>query len=286
MSKIAYVIDSTSILTDERYKDIRIEVVSLGVSVDEVDTKEVDMSDETMVANLDKNIKSSSPSPKDFQDAYNKLIYEGYEDIVVLPLSSGISSTINSAKIAKDGLEDYFAEHIHIVDTLVCNYALVNAIDSCLDYMLNPETDVNEIVAKLEEACRNSTTMFTITDLKHLVRGGRIGKVTGFIGGVLKIKPVVAIKKDGKLDLVHIKRKDSDIMKLFEEKFKEYKEKFKNVFCRIISLTRDNEHDQLVNKVKQNYSTFHLSDIKRVGPVFLVHLGNQGYGITITGNNW
>lgn len=286
MSKIAYVFDSTSLLIPEKIKNIRYEIVSLKVTLDDKDYKETELSDDQVIALLDnpKLLKSSSPSTSDFTHAYEKLLNEGYEDIVVVLLSKGVSGTFNVAKMAIDELSEEKQKHIHFIDTCFCNYGVANIIYSLLPILEDPNSTIDLVIKSFEEAVQNNKLLFTILDLKHLFYHGRLSRLSCAVGLLLRIKPVIEMQ-EGNLVLAHKKRKNEDIHKLFLEIVEEAHKNLTDIHLMIINLTAQDEADKFEEEVREKFDDINISHINRVGPVFLVHLGNHGYGITITGKS-
>lgn len=288
MSKIAYIVDSTTLLDKKITDNLRVETVSLSVNIESLNDKEVNISDEVMLGYIKQGKlgKSAAPSPEDFASAYMKLFNEGYEEIVVVPLSKRLSGTYQVCLVAKtlDTIPEDKAEHIHVIDINTCNFAISN-IFNCLYEDIKDEDDVNKVVQLFNDVSPSSKTMFTILDLKHLFNGGRLSRLSCFIGTLLKIKPVIAVE-DGKLGLAHKKRKDSDIIELFVNAINELKTQFKKLYVRIIHLNNPDKAKIIEEKIQTNDGSVIISHISRVGAVFNVHLGDNGYGITLCGKNF
>jgi len=95
MKKIAVIIDSTCYLSKDYIEVNNIEVVSLNVIIEGVSHREVDLVNETVFDSLkaNKKVTTAQVAPGLFVDVFNKLINEGVKDILVFPVSSGISGT-------------------------------------------------------------------------------------------------------------------------------------------------------------------------------------------------
>lgn len=285
MSRIGYIIDSTTLL-DSKFDSLPVEIVQLNVNTPSTTYKEKDLTDQQTVQleKDEKTIKSSSPSPNDFLDAYNKLFSEGCTEIICIPLSQGLSGTYQVAHIAKDTLENDLGEHVHILDALCCNYAITNVFNACYEDILNQDKSVEFMIDKMNNLLKNNTTLFTIYDLRHLFRGGRLSRLSCAIGIVLKIKPIVKVI-DGKLVLYKKFSNVNKIRQLFIETIDEYSHKYKDVYLRIIHLKLGKEFDEFFKEIQEKYSNIHITCGDKIGPVFTVHLGDIGLGITITGQN-
>lgn len=284
--KIGIVIDSTTTLSKKIIKDYNIKVVSLNVETKKFVKKETDTEDEEIIAELGdvSNLKTSSPSPNEFVEAYEQLIKEGYKHIAVFPLSKGLSSTYQSAVIARSYIDN--EDDVYVFDTNLANYGIANLIESLLDKL---EKDINfeDFINETNERIKNSDLMFSVMDLNHLVNGGRLSKIGGFIGNLLHIKPMVKMT-DGKLNLFKKERNINNVLNVFSETIKEYSSKFKKVFVKVVDLMQDNLATKFISKFKEtaiNCKNVIFSRVRTVGPTFYIHLGNNGIGITVTASN-
>ncbi|MCF0117517.1 MAG: DegV family EDD domain-containing protein, partial [Bacilli bacterium] len=195
VSKIGIVVDSTTTLSDEIKKEYGIKTVSLNVETASFSKKEEDIKDEEIIEVLDdvQNLKTSSPSPNEFVEAYQQLFDEGYEYILVFPLSKGLSSTYQSAFIAKSYFDN--EDNICVFDTGTANYGVANIIETLLPYFEDKKIKFDFVKKQTERRINNSRLMFTVMDLKHLVHGGRLSKLGGLVGSLLHIKPMVKFNK-------------------------------------------------------------------------------------------
>jgi DegV family protein with EDD domain len=139
---------------------------------------------------------TSQATIKDFTTVYEKVLGEG-NSILTLPISSGISGTVNSAFQAKDLFKD---APIEVMDTKLVSMAL--------SFQVLAAARAAKDGASLEE-CRQIAVKaydhigvyFVVDTLKYLHAGGRIGGGKRFLGTALKIKPILEIR-DGKIEAV------------------------------------------------------------------------------------
>ena len=246
--------------------------------------RELDLKDEDIISRLEstKNLKSSSPSTGEFLLALEKLFSEGYEDIIIMTMSKENSTTYNVANMAIDSLDDDQKNHVYNVDTNINNYGITNILIA-LSYWRDKDISGKDLAAKANIYCHDSHLAFTLLDLVHLFRGGRLSKISCAIGLLFKIKPVIEMI-DGKLELTKKERITPKIISYFMNFIEEYSKKYKKVYLRFAYLGPNKENiDKMEKMVKEKYQNISISTIDRVGPVFLVHLGNDGFGISITG---
>ena len=144
-------------------------------------------------------------------------------DILYLPLSSGLSQTYTSAKMAKEELlKKYPNAKIEIPDTLSATAGISLLAHLAVDNKNNGMT-IEENAKIIEDAVKKLKATFLVENLTYLKRGGRIKASTAFIAGALNIKPVLIINKEGKLETIAkkhgIKKAASYIVDTFNEEW-------------------------------------------------------------------
>ena len=133
-----------------------------------------------------------------YMELFEPVLKEG-KDLLHLTLSSGISGSINSANMAKIQLEEKYPERkIFIVDSLSASSGYGMLVDAALE---NQEKgfSIEENVKWIEENRNRLHHWFFSTDLTSFIRGGRISKVSGFVGQALNICPLMNVNTEGKL---------------------------------------------------------------------------------------
>ena len=142
--------------------------------------------------------KTSQVSVGEYITYFEKFLIEG-KDILHLTLSSGISGTLNSATIARDQLKEKYPDRkIYVVDSLAASAGfglLMNKLADLRDEGKSID-DLYEWVIEHRLECQH---WFFVSDLTYLVRGGRVSKVAGVIGGALKICPLLNVDYQGRL---------------------------------------------------------------------------------------
>lgn len=129
---------------------------------------------------------TSQASPAAFAQAYEEAKQAG-EEAVVITLSSRLSGTFQSARIAA---QDY--DHIHVVDSGSCTIGSAILAMQALAY-LDAGLDGATIARKLNEDKEKIVIVALVDTLEYLKRGGRISKTVAFAGTVLNIKPVLSL---------------------------------------------------------------------------------------------
>lgn len=142
--------------------------------------------------------KTSQINAEEYEEYFETFLKEG-KDIVHVTLSSGISGSINSAMIAKAVLEEKYPERkIYIVDSLLASSGYGLLMDKLADLRDAGKT-MDEVYAWAEENKLKAHAWFFSTDLTFFVKGGRVSKTSGFVGGILNICPLLNMDREGKL---------------------------------------------------------------------------------------
>ena len=142
--------------------------------------------------------KTSQVNTGEFEAYFEPFLKEG-KDIVHVCLSSGISGVINSANVAKAELEERYPERrIYVVDSLGASSGYGLLMDRLAD-LRDQGMSAKEVYEWALEHRLNVHHWFFSTDLKFYVKGGRISKTSGFVGGMLGICPLLNMDDQGRL---------------------------------------------------------------------------------------
>ena len=134
----------------------------------------------------------------DFADYFRELLKED-KDIIHVSLSSGLSGVSNSARLAIDALTDEFPNRkIYLVDSLAASSGLGLMMQTACE-LREQGMGAEELYNWLEANKLRLHHWFFTTDLTYFVRGGRVSKASGFIGGVLGICPLLNVSNTGHL---------------------------------------------------------------------------------------
>ena len=137
---------------------------------------------------------TAQPSVADFQETYQRLLDDGHQ-IVSVHISGKLSGTVNSANQARAALGD--TSQIEIVDSQLASAPLTLAALNAARWA-REMTDYRELARKLRMSLSRYQTYVLVDTLEYLQKGGRIGKAQAFLGGMLKVKPILTIQ-DGEV---------------------------------------------------------------------------------------
>lgn len=136
------------------------------------------------------------------EEYFTKLVEKGYNAIVHLTLSSGLSSTYQSAcQAAQAVMEANPGVKIYIVDSLGATQAQRNTLDEGI-LLRDAGLPAKDVAAGMEKCVSETQVFIIVDDLYHLKRGGRVSGAAAVIGTALKLKPIVILNAEGKLQVI------------------------------------------------------------------------------------
>ena len=144
---------------------------------------------------------TSQVNPEEARAALEPFLKEG-KDILHLAFSSGLSGTCNSMKIAGEELKEEYPEaKVIVIDTLCACLGEGLLLYKALQQKAAGKT-IQETADWVEENKLHICHDVTVDDLNHLHRGGRISKATAVVGTMVKIKPIIHMDNEGKLQVI------------------------------------------------------------------------------------
>lgn len=196
MGKIAVVTDSNSGITQEKGKELGVHVIPMPFYIDgELFLEDITLTQEAFYEKLasDCEISTSQPAPGEVMEFWDKLLKE-YDEIVHIPMSSGLSSTCETAIMLS---KDYDGK-VEVVDNQRISVTQKTSVMDAVR-LAKAGKSALEIKEILEAEKLESSIYITVDTLKYLKRGGRITPAATAIGTVLNLKPVLQIQGE-KLD--------------------------------------------------------------------------------------
>lgn len=201
--KIALLTDSCADLSRQLVEEHHIFVVPLrircrdGEYADGVDITPADVYDRLRAGELP---KTSLPAGEDIEDILRRVVEEGYDGVIAIMLSSGLSGTYNLMRLAAEEVADRLA--VRVFDSrsgsLGQGLTLLQLAEDLQAGMGWEELTQRRVPQLLE----NTFAFFSVDTLEYLAKGGRIGKVTAMAGTMLNIKPLITFAGDGQLQSV------------------------------------------------------------------------------------
>lgn len=278
--KIALVTDSTSVLTKEEVKENNVIVMPIPVIIgDKEYLEDINITAEQLFESQRQGAafpKTSQPSMGKMIELCNKLHAEGYEAIIDITLSGGISGYNETLQnIARNNPEYHLYPYDSKITVRLQGY-LVLAAARMIKNGLTPE----QIIKHLDEIRATIDELFVVDNLKNLSHGGRLSNASAFIGTMLHIKPLLTFK-DGKIvafdKIRSMKRAVSKIESIALERTSklDYKDKLR------LFVFHSNDAKQaagIKDFISKNFPGLPI-DVAEFSPVIATHLGEKSIAI-------
>ena len=196
MKKIAIVTDSNSGITQEMGKTMGIHVIPMPFFIDgELFLEDITLTQEEFYKRLgeDSDISTYQPSPGEVMECWDELLKE-YDEIVHIPMSSGLSSTCHAAQ----SLSQEYEGKVCVVDNQRISVTQKQSVEDAI-VLRDAGKSASEIKEILEAEKLQASIYITVDTLKYLKKGGRVTPAAAALGTVLNLKPVLQIQGE-KLD--------------------------------------------------------------------------------------
>jgi len=142
--------------------------------------------------------RTSQINAEEYKEYFEGFLKQG-RDVLHLCLSSGISGSINSARLAQKELSAKYPERkLYVIDSLAASSGYGLLMDKLAD-LRDEGMTIDQLRDWAEENKLNLHHWFFSTDLTFFVKGGRVSKTSGFVGTLLNICPLLNVSNEGKL---------------------------------------------------------------------------------------
>lgn len=263
-------------------KERGIEYRPLVYTIDEVPHFDEFNKDEEYVGFYDEIRAGKMPTTSQINVVEHEEFFEGlvnkYKgDIIHITLSSGLSSTYESACKAAETVNEKYGKRVYVVDSLGATVVQRLVVDEAEKYR-NSGLSAAEAVEKLNEFKSRVQVWFMPTDLMHLKRGGRVSGASAVIGTALNIKPVLIINKNGGLSVVAKKIGAGKGMSFMVDMFKKFNAHC-TADCKVYIPNADSQYSkEMCDRIKAVRPDCDV-EIGWIGPVIGAHTGCGATGV-------
>lgn len=146
-------------------------------------------------ANPDIDVSTSQTSTGKIASVYEELKEEGHTDVIAIVISSKLSGTYQGAFLAKEMVQGI---NVYVIDSRSVSYGEAFLVLEAIK-MIKNGFKTRDIIDKLEKIRDNVYIYVLVDTLKFLVKNGRLSAASGFLGTLLKIKPLLHVQRDGSL---------------------------------------------------------------------------------------
>ena len=279
--KLAVVTDSTAYLPERIKNHPDLFVIPIPVILDgKIYNEGIDIEADEYYGLL-KNSKdfptTSQPAVGEVLALYEELKNKGYDTILSIHLSSGISGFVNTLHGLKEDVEG-----VTIVpyDSKITSMPMGHMVEAALD-MSSKEHSLEEIIAHVDRIRDNTYAYLIVDDLNNLVRGGRLTNGAALIAGLLKIKPILTFS-EGKIVLFEKIRSSKKAFARAEKIIGQRNEEIAPpVKLYVIHENNLEVAKEEKAKLQKQYPNAEI-EIGHFGPVIGSHLGEKAIGLAIS----
>ncbi len=191
MNRVAIITDSNSGITQAEAKELGIFVLPMPFTIDEAEYfEDINLSGEEFYTKLEANadISTSQPSIESVTNLWDEILKE-YDQIVHIPMSSGLSGSCSTAMVLAQEYED----KVEVVNNQRISVTQRQSVLDAIE-LVNIGKSANEVKEILEKNKLESSIYIMVDTLKYLKKGGRITPAAAALGTMLRLKPVLQIQ--------------------------------------------------------------------------------------------
>ena len=279
--KLAVVTDSTAFLSEDALKNPNLFVIPIPVILDgKLYNEGIDIEADQyydLLKNSQEFPTTSQPALGEALMLYEEIGKKGYDTIISIHLSSGISGFVANLYSIKDSVSGV---NIIPYDSKITSMPMGNMVETILKMNAKGCT-LEEMLDQLDQIRENTNAYMIVEDLNNLVRGGRLTNGAALVAGLLKIKPVLTFD-DGKIMLFEKIRSSKKAFARAEDvigqRMREINQPVKLNVIHANSLAVAQEEKQ---KLQEKYPNATV-EIGHFGPVIGTHLGEKAIGLAIS----
>jgi DegV family protein with EDD domain len=278
-AKIAILVDSCSDVPKHYRDKYDMYVAPLTIIYKDAEYRDgVDIQPEDVFARFSEEVpKTSLPSPSTVADIFKQIRADGFDKVIAVVISGGLSGTyemIKSFGPAPEGLETCYIDTKNI--GIGSGFSAIRAGE-----LIEKGLPFAEVCREVEDAARDTKLFFCVSTLEYLVKGGRIGLVSGMVGTLLDLKPVISCNEDGIYHTVAKARGRKRSLKLALGKAVAFAADAKEYNITVMHGAAQGEADELLATMKEQLPDYRISIEGQITPALVVHTGPGLIGIGI-----
>lgn len=280
MEKIALITDSACDIDNETIGKYNIRILPFKIIYTKREyTDKVDITSKEIYDNMKYEIpKSSQPTMEDIEGVYKKLEAENYTHVIAIVISSGLSGTYNAFKIISEKFDRIRTYIYDTKSTSVCEGIILKKCGELIDAGKSFE----EIVQSIPDMKRKLHFYFVFGTLEYARKGGRIGRISGTIGELLDIKPIVGFdEKYGQcFTYAKVRGKNKSLNKLVE--LGEEIAKGKKCDAYIVHGNVEEDAKKVYDMLLENANIEHVYLVGQISSIVGVYSGPGTIGVCYT----
>lgn len=283
-NKVAIMTDTNCAMSKEEGEELGIYVLPMPINIDGNSYMEgVDFTPDDLFEAMKegKSLSTSQPAPIDVTTMWENILAEGYEEIIYIPMDSGLSGACHMAiQLSKD-----FDSKVKVLDlnrvSITQRYAVLDA-----KTMADKGMSSDEICSSLINNAQNASILIGLDTIEYLKRGGRINALVAKVASIMSIKPIVSIKNgilSVKTKVFGLKQAWQNVITTMQEELKNCFSKFpkKNIIVGTSgSFVNHNQESIWRDKVQEAFPEYKV-EYWPLSASLSSHIGPNGFGIGI-----
>jgi len=277
--KIALLVDSGTDVPKAYRDKYHMYVAPLSIIYKDAEYRDgIDIQPEEVFARFPEEVPTTSlPTPATVDAVFKQIAADGYDKVIAVLISSGLSGTYETVRSFgpnPEGLEAHYVDTKNI--GIGSGFSAIRAGE-----LIEQGLPFDEVCSQVEEAARNTKLFFCVSTLDYLVKGGRIGRVSGMVGTILDLKPVIACDEDGIYYTVAKARGRKKSLKLALEEAVKFAEGAKEYNITVMHGAAQEEADELLATMKERLPDYRIAIEGQITPALVVHTGPGLVGIGV-----
>lgn len=277
--KIAILVDSGSDVPKEMVEKYQMYVAPLTINYkDRGYVDGIDITTEEVLARLEEEIPTTSlPTGETIQGLFDQIKEDGYNKVLAVTLSSGLSGTYNSIRLLAEQQKDL---EVFVLDTKNISIASgFNAIQAA-EY-IKEGMDWDTLIQMVSKNTHKSKVFFTVSTLEYLRAGGRIGLVASLLGSRLNIRPIISCNDEGiYYSVTKVRGQNRSINKALELAVKHIGDA-KDYNIGVVHAGVQAEADEIMERLISKLPDYKVLVNGQISPVLSVHTGPGSIGIVV-----
>lgn len=225
--RTAIVTDTNSSISPDEARKSGIFLLPMPIIIDDHSCLEgIDIESEQLYRTMESagNVTTSQPTPGSIMNLWDTVFEAGYDEIVHIPMTSGLSGSCHTAMMLAEDYED----KVFVVDNHRISVTQRSSVFEAVR-MADAGFSAADIKKYLENTALDASIYLTVDSLKYLQKGGRLSPSAAMLGTVLNIKPVLSIQGE-KIDAIaKVRGMKSCEKKIIEAMQKDLSERFSDV---------------------------------------------------------
>lgn len=289
MKKIKIVLDSTSDVPREWIQKYDFAIIPLHVTWPD-GSQEDDTRDLQEIQNFYERIskakdlpKSSQPSVGEFLKLYEHIKKQGYEEILVMTISTALSGTYDSATQAAQQTD--IPVPVHVIDTKLASAAMPLLARRARE-LEKEGKDIKQIVEIIQNDIKSGRykAIFYVSNFDFLIKGGRVTRLQGFFGSILNIHVGLWISEEGKLIPFEKARGQRRAQEMLIKKALSMVPEGTKVRLLMVDAAERESTKVMLEMLKQHYQVLD-AEFTEMGKIITTHVGpgTAGFGMEVIG---